>query len=139
MKKWGIILVGVIFALSLTGLALAQEKAKPAKPAEPAKPVEPAKPAKPPEPAKAAEPAKPEAAKKEAPPKPVVYRMGVVVTALDPAAKKITIEQDAVKKERKVILSVGKKAEKNLAGISVGDVVNVWVTGKTVTTLTRVF
>ncbi len=133
MKKWGIILVGVIFALSLTGLAFAQEKAKPAKPAEPAKP------AKPPEPAKAAEPAKPEAAKKEAPPKPVVYRMGGVVTALDPAAKKITIEQDAVKKERKVILSVGKKAEKNLAGISVGDVVNVWVTGKTVTTLTRVF
>jgi len=127
MKKWGIILIGLIFALSATGLALAQEKAKPA---EAAKPAAPAKPA---------EAAKPEAAKKEAPPKPVLYRMGGVVTALDPAAKKITIEQDAVKKERKVILSVGKKAAKNLAGISVGDVVNVWVTGKTVTTLTRIF
>ena len=130
MKKWGIIMIGLIFVLSVTGLAVAQEKAKPAKPAEAAKPAEPAKPA---------EAAKPEAAKKEPPPKPVMYRMGGVVTALDPAAKKMTIEQDAVKKERKVTLSVGKKAAKNLAGISVGDVVDVWVTGKTVTSLTKVY
>jgi len=61
------------------------------------------------------------------------------VKGLDLAAKKITLEQDRVKKERKVTLTVGKKAAKNLGGISVGDVVNVWVTGKTVTTLTKVF
>jgi Cu/Ag efflux protein CusF len=141
MRKWVIILIVLIFAFSATGLALAQEKAKPAAPAEPAKAPEAAKPA---EPAKAAEPgkpagvAKPAEAKKEAP-KPVMYRMGGVVKALDPAAKKITLEQNKVKKAKKVTLTVGKKAAKNLAGISVGDVVNVWVTGKTVSTLTKVY
>jgi Cu/Ag efflux protein CusF len=126
MRKWVIIMVGLIFAFSASGLALAQEKAKPAEPA------------KAPEAAKAAEPAKPAEAKKEAP-KPVMYRMGGIVKALDPAAKKITLEQDRVKKERKVTLTVGKKAAKNLSGISVGDVVNVSVSGKTVTTLTKVY
>jgi Cu/Ag efflux protein CusF len=65
--------------------------------------------------------------------------MGGIVKGLDLAAKKITLEQNRVKKERKVALTVGKKAAKNLDGISVGDVVNVWVTGKTVTTLTKVY
>ena len=132
MRKWIIILIGLIFAFSATGLALAQEKAKPAAPAKPAEP------AKAPEAAKPAAVAKPAEAKKEAP-KPVMYRMGGIVKALDPAAKKITLEQNRVKKERKVTLTVGKKAAKNLAGISVGDVVNVGVTGKTVTTLTKVY
>jgi Cu/Ag efflux protein CusF len=132
MRKWVIILIGLIFAFSTTGLALAQEKAKPAAPAKPAEP------AKAPEAAKPAAVAKPAEAKKETP-KPVMYRMGGIVKALDPAAKKITLEQNRVKKERKVTLTVGKKAAKNLAGISVGDVVNVGVTGKTVTTLTKVY
>ena len=132
MRKWVVILVGLIFAFSATGLALAQEKAKPA---EPAKAPEVAKPAEPAKPAEVAKPAEP---KKEAP-KPVAYRMGGIVTALDPAGKKITLEQDRVKKERKVTLTVGKKVAKNLAGISVGDVVNVWVSGKTVTNLTKVY
>jgi Cu/Ag efflux protein CusF len=138
MRKWVIILIGLIFAFSASGLALAQEKAKPAAPAKPAEPAKAPEVAKPAEPAKSEEPAKPAEAKKEAP-KPVMYRMGGIVKVLDPAAKKITIEQDRVKKERKVTLTVGKKAAKDVAGISVGDVVNVWVTGKTVTTLTKVF
>ena len=129
MRKWVIILSVLIFAFSATGLALAQEKAKPAAPAEPAKAPEAAKPAG---------VAKPAEAKKEAP-KPVMYRMGGVVKALDPAAKKITLEQNKVKKAKKVTLTVEKKAAKNLAGINVGDVVNVWVTGKTVSTLTKVY
>ncbi|MDH4267790.1 MAG: hypothetical protein OEW45_19350, partial [Deltaproteobacteria bacterium] len=88
---------------------------------------------------KPAEPAKPEAVKKEAPPKPVVYRMGGSVVSIDAAAKKITIKQDSVKKQKKVMLSVGKKAAKDLAGINVGDVVNIWVTGKTITSITKIF
>jgi len=130
MKKLAIVLIGIIFALSLTGIGLAQQKAEPAKPAEAAKPSEPAKPA---------EPAKPEAVKKEAPPKPVMYRMGGSVVSIDAAAKKITIKQDSVKKQKKVMLSVGKKAAKDLAGINVGDVVNIWVTGKTITSITKIF
>ena len=137
MKKFLVLLMGLIFALSLTGLAFAQAKAeKPAKPAEAVKPAEPAKPA---EVAKPAEPAKPAEAKKEAPPKPVMYRMGGLVTMVDVAAKKISIAQNAVKQQRKVTLRVGKAAAKDLGGINVGDVVNVWVTGKTVTSLKRIF
>ncbi len=135
MKKLAIVLIGIIFALSLTGIGFAQQKAEPEKPAEAAKPSEPSKEA---EAAKPAE-AKPETAKKEAPPKPVVYRMGGIVVAVDAAAKKITIKQDSVKQQRKVMLSVGKKAAKELAGINEGDAVNVWVTGRTITSISKVF
>jgi outer membrane biosynthesis protein TonB len=140
MKKLLVLLTALIFALSLTGLAFAQAKPEPAKPEEPAKAAEPAKPA---EEAKPAEPAKPEEAKKEEPkkepPKPVVYRMGGQVTAVDAAAKKITIAQNSVKLQKKVTLSVGKKVTKDLAGINVGDVVNVTVSGRTVTSIKKVF
>jgi len=137
MKKLLVLLIALVFALSLTGLAFAQVKAeKPAKPAEAAKPAEPAKPA---EVAKPAEPAKPAEVKKEAPPKPVVYRMGGQVTMVDAAAKKVTIAQNAVKQQKKVTLGVSKAAAKDLAGINVGDVVNVMVTGKTVTSIKKIF
>ena len=141
-KKLLVLLIGFIFALSVLGLALAQEKAKPANPAETAKPAEPAKPeepAKPAEVAKPAEAAKPEEAKKEAPPKPVMYRLGGTVSAIDAKAGKITIEQHQVKQQRKLTLSVSKKEVKGLAGINVGDVVNAWVTGKTITKLSKVY
>lgn len=120
MKKIFIIFVGFTLVLAFAGLIPAQEK-------------------KPAEPAKAAEPAKPAETKKEAPPKPVVYRIGGTVIALDEAAHKITIKQDSVKKQRKLTLTVGKKAAKNLEGIKVGDAVNVWVTNKMVTSITKVF
>jgi Cu/Ag efflux protein CusF len=83
------------------------------------------------------EAARPEEGKKETP-KVVKYRMGGLVVALDPAARKITIKQDKVYRERKVTLTVSKKAAKDLAGIKVGDEVNVWVTGKTITALQKV-
>ena len=140
MKKVLVLLVGMIFVLSLTGLAFAQ--AKPEKPAAPAKPAEPAKPtevAKPAEAAKPAVEAKKEAPKKEAPPKPVMYRLGGQVTAVDMVAKKITISQNAVKQQKKATLKVGKKAAAGMSGINVGDVVNVWVTDGTVTTLTKIY
>jgi hypothetical protein len=127
----------------MAGLASAQEKAKAGKSPEATKPAEPTKPA---EAAKAQAPkpegAKPEAAKPMEPrkekPMVVKYRMGGLVVALDSAAGKITIEQDKVRGERKVILTVSKKAAKSLAGIKVGDVINVWVKGKTITELQKV-
>jgi len=137
MKRLLVLLIALVFALSLTGLAFAQAKAeKPAKPAEVAKPAEPAKPA---EVAKPAEPAKPAEVKKEAPPKPVVYRLGGQVTAVDAAGKKVTIAQNSVKQQKKVTLGVGKAAAKDLAGIQVGDVVNVTVSGKTVTAIKKIY
>ena len=137
MKKLSIILIGIIVVLSMTGLAFAQEKAKPGKPPEAAQPIEASKTQAPkPEVAKP-EAAKPEAAKKKAP-KVVKYRMGGLVIALDPAAGKITIKQAKVRGERKVTLTVSKKVGKDLAGIRVGDEVNVWVTGRVITSLQKV-
>lgn len=130
-KKWIAVLVGLVFALSLTGIAFAQAKPEkpapaPAKPAETAKPAEPAKPGE-----KAAE-------KKEAP-KVTKYRAGGIVKAVDVKGGKITIEQDKVKKERTLKLKVSKKAAKNLGEVKLGDAVNVWVAGNSVTELTKVF
>lgn len=124
MKKILIIFMSLAIVLAWGGWALAQEK----KPAEPAKTAE----AKP-------EAAQPAEVKKEAPPKPVVFRMGGTVVALDKAGHKITVKQDSVKKQRKLALTVSKKAAKDLEGIKVGDAVNIWVTNKTVTSISKVF
>jgi len=126
------VIIGLLVVLAFCGLVFAQATPKPAKP-EAAKP-EAMKPAETkPEPAKAPE------MKKEAPPKPVMYRIGGKVVAVDPKANKITIEQNNVKKQRKLALRVGKKAAKQLTGISVGDVVNAWVTDSTITSLVKIY
>ena len=139
MKKLSIILIGIFFVLSTAGLALAQEKAKPGKAPEVAKPPESAKATgsakvQAPKPKEA----KPEKAKKEAPVKPVEYRMGGVVAAIDAAAKKITIKQDRVGRERIVTLRMGQRTAKELTNLKVGDAVNVWVSGKVITALQKV-
>lgn len=134
MKKLSIVLIGIVFVLSMAGLAFAQEKAKPAIPAEAAKSAEPAKPAE----AAKAEGAKPEEAKKEAPAKPVKYRMGGIVVGVDASAKTITIQQNSVKTQKEVKLGVSRKAAKELADLKVGDLVNVWVSGKIITVLKKV-
>ena len=129
-------MIGLLVGLAFCGFVFAQAKPEPAKP-EAAKPeaVKPTETKA--EPAKAPE-MKPEM-KKEAPPKPVMYRMGGKVAAVDAKANKITIEQNAVKMQKKLALRVGKKAAKQLEGISVGDVVNVWVTDRTITKLVKIF
>lgn len=134
MKRLSIFLIGLIFVLSTAGLAFAQEKAKPAIPAEATKSAEPAKPTE----AAKAEGAKPEEAKKEAPAKPVKFRMGGIITGIDAAAKKITIKQCKVKRERIFTLTMSKKVAKEISGLKVGDLVNVWVSGKIITVLKKV-
>lgn len=123
MKRLSILLIGTIFVLSMTGLLFAQEKAKPEKPAEAAKP----------------QAAKQEEVKKEEPAKPMKYRMGGIITGIDAAAKKITIKQCKVKRERIVTLTMSKKVAKEISGLKVGDLINVWVTGKMITALQRVY
>ncbi len=112
LKRLAILSIGMILAFSLTGLSFAQEKAKAAKSAK--------------------------AAKKEVS-MTGESRAGGLVVALDVAAKKITIKQDKVKTERTLTLKVSQAVAKDLAGIKVGDEVNVWFTDDTITTLTRVF
>jgi Cu/Ag efflux protein CusF len=117
MKNVSLLITLLLFVLSSTGWALAQEKGKEQKPAESAKP---------------------EAVKKEPPPPPTKYRMGGIISAIDPSAKKITLHQGSVKRERTVTLILGKEASEKLPGMKVGDAVNVWGTGKTVTRLEKV-
>ena len=117
MKNVSLLITLLLFVLSSTGWALAQEKGKEQKPAESAKP---------------------EAVKKEAPPPPMKYRMGGIITAFDASAMKITLHQSSVKRGKTVILILGKEASEKLPGMKVGDAVNVWVTGKTVTRLEKV-
>jgi Cu/Ag efflux protein CusF len=126
------VMIGLLVVLAFSGFVFAQATSQPAKP-EAAKP-EAMKPAE-----TKAEPAKAPEMKKAAPPKPVMYRAGGKVVAVDLKANKITIDQKAVKRERKLALRVGKKAAMQLAGIRVGDVVNVWVTDGTVTKLIRAY
>jgi hypothetical protein len=128
------VMIGLLVVLAFCGFVFAQATPQPAKP-EAMKPAETKA-----EPAKAPE-MKPEkkTEMKEAPPKPVMYRLGGIVVAVDAKANKITIDQKAVKKERKLSLRVGKKATQQMAGIGVGDVVNAWVTDSTITKLVKVF
>ena len=132
MKKLFIVLIGLIFVFSVTGLSIAQEKAKPGKTPEAPKP-EAAKPeaAKP-------EAAKKEVAKKEASAEPVEYRVGGVITNINAPGKQITIKQHQVKRERTVTLVMSGKTSKDLSNLKVGDSVNVWVKGKRITALQKV-
>ena len=136
------VMIGFLAVLAFCGFVFAQATPQPAKP-EAMKPAETkAEAAKAPEMKPEMKPeVKPEMKpemKKEAP-KPVMYRLGGIVVAIDAKANKITIDQKAVKKERKLALRVGKNAAKQTAGIAVGDVVNAWVTDGTITKLVKVF
>ncbi len=130
-RKLFIALTVVIFALSLTNFTLAQEKAK-------EQPQEVSKPAIQ-KPAASAEAKKEKGeVKKEAPAKPVVGRAGGVVTAVDTKALILTVHQQTVKHDRVLKLKVSKKMAKELGNLKVGDLVNVWLSGMTVTDLNKV-
>jgi Cu/Ag efflux protein CusF len=139
MKRPSIILVAIIFVLSTTGVVLAQEKGKAGKASEVTKPGESVRSSESAKPQASQSPeAKPKKAKKEAPAKPAEYRMGGVITAIDVAAKKITIKQDQVRRERTVRLRIGNKASNEISNVQVGDAVNVWIRGNVITTLMKV-
>jgi hypothetical protein len=133
MKKLSIVFIGVMFLLSLAGLSMAQEKATPGKSPAAAKATEPAKP----DAANKAEGAKPKEAKKVTA-KPSQYRMGGVITAIDAKANKIAIKQQRVKKERTVSLKMNKETSKKLSALKIGDSVDVWVSGGTITVLQKI-
>jgi hypothetical protein len=122
MKKVAIFLSGVFFILSVTGLALAQDKAKVAKSSESAQ----------------TKMSKGGEIKQKATPKLGEYRMGGIVTRIDSAGKKITIKQSKVKGERVATLKMGKTSAEEMSMIKVGDVVDVWVHGKNIKSIKKV-
>ncbi len=130
MKNLFSIGIVIILALSLTGLALAQEKAKQEQPAAVSNPAT----------EKSAEMAKPEGKteEKQVSAQPEIRRMGGLVTAVDPKADTLSIHQETVHHDRVMELKVSEKAAKELSNLKPGDLVNIWVTGKTVMVLNKV-
>lgn len=126
----------ITLALSLAGSALAQEKAKKEEPAAVSKPAteKPAGAIKPEE-AKGTEKA---VEKKEVSAKPHIWRMGGLVTFVDPQGKTMSIRQETVHHNWEKRLTVSDKVAKELLNIKPGDLVNAWFNGKVVTALNRV-
>ena len=120
----------IILTLSLAGLAFAQEKANLGQPAVVSNPAT----------EKSAEMAKPEGRteEKQVSTKPEILRMGGLVTAVDSKADTLSIHQETIHHDRMMNLKVSEKASKGLSDLRPGDLVNVWVTGKTVTALNKV-
>ncbi len=134
MKKLFIIWIALIFALSMAGSALAQEKTKKDEQGEISKPaIEKSKEATKPEEAK--EKAK---ERKEISAKPYIWRMGGMVTAVDPKTKTLSVRQETLYHNRTLKLGVSGKVAKELENLKPGDLVNVWVTGNNVRALNKV-
>jgi len=120
----------VLLAVSLSGLSFAQEKAKEEQPAAVVNPGG----------EKSAEMAKPEGkmGEKQAPAQSEIVRMGGLVTEVDLQRDTLSLHQATVHHDRVMTLKVSEKAAKGLSNLKPGDLVNVWVTGRTVTALNKV-
>jgi hypothetical protein len=132
MKKLLMVCLVLVFATSLVGPGMAQEKAKKEEPAPVATPAaeKPAETAKEPQ-----EKAKME--EKKEPPKPMTWRAGGVVDAVDVNAKFLTIRQVTIHHDRTLKLKVSGAAAKELSDLKPGDLVNLWITDQVVTVLTK--
>lgn len=134
MKKLLIVWIAFIFALSMAGSTLAQEKTKKDEQGQISKrAIE-----------KSKEAAKPEETKekgrekREISTKPYIWRAGGMVTAVDPKTKTLSVYQETVYHNRTLKLEVSGKVAKELENLKPGDLVNVWVTGNFVTALNKV-
>ena len=136
MKRLFIVWIAFIFALSLAGLTVAQEKAKKEEAAGVSKPAT----QKSGEAVKdAGAQGKEKAAEKEhVSAKPHISRMGGLVTAVDAQAKTLSLHQETVDHDGVMKLRVSEKVAKELLNIKPGDLVNVWVNGKVITALNKV-
>jgi len=135
MKRLFILWMVPILALSLTGLAWAQEKAKNEDPAGVSKPAIQKS-------AEIAKPGEPQVQEKaegqHVSAEPSIRRMGGLVTAVDAQARTISIHQETVHHDWVMQLRVNGKVAKELSNIKTGDVVNIWVNGRVVTAVNKV-
>ena len=132
MKKLLMVCLVLVFATSLVGLGLSQEKAKKEEPVPAAKPAA----EKPPEAAKEPQEKAKMEEKKEAP-KPITWRAGGVVDAVDVKAGVLTIHQVTIHHDRTLKLKVSAGAAKGLSDLKPGDLVNLWITDQVVSVLTK--
>jgi Cu/Ag efflux protein CusF len=127
MKKLFTILLGCIFAASILGTGMAQEKSKKEEPAPAVKSAA----EKPAQQAKAKEPQGKAL-------QPITWRAGGAVNAFDPKSKILTVHQVTLHHDRVLKLKVGEKAMKGIPELKPGDLVNIWITDGTITALNKV-
>jgi hypothetical protein len=135
MKKFFIIWITLILALSLTGLTLAREKVKKEEPAAVSRPTSD-------NPTAAVESEKAQgkeiAEKTDRVSTIQIWRMGGMVTAVDPKNKTLSVHQETVYHDRALKLEVSGKVVKELENLKPGELVNVWVHGRVITALNKV-
>ena len=66
------------------------------------------------------------------------YRMGGIITNIDPAAGRISILQRKISRDIAVTLNYGEGENDKISAFRIGDAVNVWVKGKTVTKIDKI-
>ena len=124
--------VGIValLAVSLPALGFAQEKAKQKQPTAISNPAG----------EKSAEMAKSEGKmrEKQASAQPEIVRMGGLVTEVNPQRGTLSVHQETIHHNRVMNLKVSEKVAKELSNLKPGDVVNLWVTGRTVTALNKI-
>ncbi len=78
------------------------------------------------------------AQEKASSPDPSAWRAGGLVTAVNPAAASLSVHQETVRHDRVLTMKVSPEVARQLADIKVGDLVNIWITGSTVTELDKI-
>ena len=66
------------------------------------------------------------------------YRMGGIITNIDPTTGKISILQRKISRDIAVTLNLGKGGNDKISALHEGDAVNVWVKGKTITKIEKI-
>ena len=111
MKQTAILMFVSVFFMGMSGGAFAQEKARP----DPK-----------------------ESSPLSAPVDTEEYRMGGIITDIDPTTGKISILQRKISRDNAVTLNLGKEGNDKVSAFRIGDAVNVWVKGKTITKIERI-
>ena len=66
------------------------------------------------------------------------YRMGGIITNVDPTTGEISILQRKMNRDVAVTLNLGERENRKISAFRIGDAVNVWVKGKTVTKIEKI-
>jgi len=66
------------------------------------------------------------------------FRLGGLIIAIDPARRKILIQQYSAKEERIISLDLGKEAMDKISAFRKGDAVNIWVNANRVIKIEKI-
>ena len=67
-----------------------------------------------------------------------LWRAGGLVTAVNPGAASLSVHQETVRHDRVLTFKASPEVAKELSNIKAGDLVNIWITGNTITELEKI-